>query len=90
MKISQKPWATALMFIGVATVTVVAGVLVHHFIRRPEVFGHVAQADRVVIYPLTEEREPRITYTGVELSQIIAAIQNSRRDERQIPGMVGG
>lgn len=89
MKISQKPWATALIFIGVAAAAVVAGVLLQHFVRRPDVFSHVAQADRVVIYPFYDEQDPRITYTGVELSEIIAAIQNSRRDRGKYPGQVG-
>ena len=80
MKISQKPWATALIFIGVAVGAVACGILVQRFVRRPAVFAHVAQADRVVIYLFPDEREPRIIYTGVELSQIVEAVQNSRRD----------
>jgi len=80
MKIRQKPWATALIFIGVAVGAVACGILVQRFVRRPAVFAHVAQADRVIIYLFPDEREPRIIYTGIELSLIIEAVQNSRRD----------
>lgn len=80
MKIRRESWDTVLAFIGVAVLAVVVGILVQRFVRPPAVFAHVAQADRVVIYFFPQEREPRIIYTGVELSLIIEAIQNSRRD----------
>jgi len=88
MKISREPWDTAVAFIGVGVLVVIMGILVHRFTRRPEVFARIAQADRVVVY---EQAKPelRITYTGVELSQIIEAIQNSRRDRRLYDTPVG-
>ncbi len=81
MKISRESWDTVLVFIGVAVLAVVGAILVHRFTRRPEVFARIAQADRVVVYE-QDKPELRITYTGVELSQIIEAIQNSRRDNK--------
>jgi len=89
VKISQKPWMTAFIFIGVAAVAVVGGILVTRFARGPAVFRRVAQADRVVIYLFPHEREPRIIYTGVELSLIIEAVQNSRRDRGMYNTPVG-
>lgn len=88
MKISQKPWATALIFIGVAAGAVVGGTVVHRIVRRPKVFARIAQADRVVVYRF-DKPEVRITYTGVELSQIIEAIQSSRRDRGMYDTPVG-
>jgi len=88
MKISQRPRATAIIFIGVGVLAVTAGILVHRFTRRPEVFARIAQADRVVVYQF-DKPEHGITYTGVELYQIIEAIQNSRRDRRLYDTPVG-
>lgn len=80
MKISQKPWATVLIFIGAAAVAVVVGILVQRLTRRPEVFARLTQADQVTIWARLDKPVPSVKYTGVELSQIIEAIQNSRRD----------
>ena len=44
VKISRKPWATVLIFIGTAAVAVVGGILVQRLTRRPEVFARIAQA----------------------------------------------
>lgn len=81
MKVVRQSWDTVLPFIGVGVLAVIVGILVHHLTRRPEVFSRIAQADRVVVYE-QDKPELRITYTGVELSQIIEAIHNSRRDNK--------
>lgn len=88
MKVARQSWDTALAFISVGMLAVIGGILVHHLTRQPEVFRRIAQADRVVVYQF-DKPEHGIPYTGVELSQIIEAIQNSRRDRRLYDTPVG-
>lgn len=79
MKMSQKPWVTALIFIGVGVTAVVGGIILYRIVRRPDIFAHITQADRVYIH-WWGEPDLNLTYTGVELSRIIDAIQNGQRD----------
>ena len=88
VKISRKPWGTALIFLGVAVLAVGVGILVHRLTRRPAVFARIAEADRVVVYRF-DKPQLSITYTGAQLSQIVEAIQNSRRDRGAYDTPVG-
>lgn len=81
MRIHHGYRALALTISAVAVLVVVGGILINRITRRPEIFERLAQADRVIVYE-QDKPELRIAYTGVELSQIIEAIQNSRRDNK--------